>query len=57
MKDELGGAWVDETVVETKNIITSQGPGTAMEFALKLLERLEGKERAEEVAKSLLFKK
>jgi 4-methyl-5(b-hydroxyethyl)-thiazole monophosphate biosynthesis len=57
MKDELGGAWVDETVVETKNIITSQGPGTAMEFALKLLERLEGKEKAEEVAKSLLFKK
>ena len=57
MKAELGEAWVDKRVVETKSIITSQGPATAMEFALKLLERLEGKERAEEVAKSLLFKK
>ena len=32
-------------VVEDGNIITSRGPGTAMDFALTLVERLEGKEK------------
>ena len=36
------------------NIITSQGPGTAIEFAFKLVEMLLGKEKAAEVNKGVL---
>ena len=43
----------DRVVVDGK-IVTSQGPGTAIEFALKLAEILQGKARAEEVAKACL---
>lgn len=41
-------------VVVDGNCITSQGPGTALQFALKLVEILFGKEKAEEVAKAML---
>lgn len=36
------------------NIVTSRGPGTAMDFALTLIELLEGKDRKDEVNKQLL---
>ena len=36
------------------NIITSQGPGTAMEFAFAVVEFLEGRETADEVRKDML---
>lgn len=35
-----------DRVVVDGNIITSQGPGTAMEFALKIVEVLKGKDEA-----------
>lgn len=44
----------DERVVVDGNIITSQGPGTAMEFAFKLVETLFGKAKAAEVNKGVL---
>jgi 4-methyl-5(b-hydroxyethyl)-thiazole monophosphate biosynthesis len=44
----------DERVVVDGNIITSQGPGTAMEFAFRLVETLFGKEKAVEVNKGVL---
>jgi 4-methyl-5(b-hydroxyethyl)-thiazole monophosphate biosynthesis len=31
------------------NIVTSRGPGTALDFALSLVERLDGKEKRDEV--------
>lgn len=46
--------FLNEPVVEDENIITSQGPGTALEFGLRLAERLVGKEKAREVAKRML---
>ena len=49
-KEMLGDArYVDERVVIDGKIITSQGPGTAMEFSMKLVEVLFGKEKMEEV--------
>lgn len=44
----------DERVVDTPTVVTSQGPGTAMDFALHLIERIEGRERRDAVAAGLL---
>ncbi|KAL6626967.1 hypothetical protein ACP70R_030693 [Stipagrostis hirtigluma subsp. patula] len=41
---------VNSRVVVDRNAVTSQGPGTAIEFALALIEQLYGKEKMEEVA-------
>ena len=46
----------DKRVVVDGNVITSQGPATAMEFALKLVEILSGKDKAKEIKEQLLFK-
>ncbi len=40
-------------VVEDGNVITSRGPGTAMDFALVLVERLVGKAKRREVEAGL----
>lgn len=45
---------VESRVVIDGNCITSRGPGTAIEFALKLVEILYGEEKATEVARPLL---
>ena len=47
--------FVDAKVVQDGNLVTSQGPATAMEFALKLVEFLVGVEKRNSVAKDLLF--
>ncbi|KMZ06927.1 protein dj-1beta [Drosophila simulans] len=44
----------DKTVVKDGNLITSRGPGTAYEFALRIAEELAGKDKVQEVAKGLL---
>ncbi len=49
-------SYLDERVVVDGHIITSQSPGTAMEFALKLVEILLGKERKDIVNKGVLAK-
>lgn len=43
---------VEDRVVKADNLITSRGPGTAMEFALQLVAALHGLEKAREVAKA-----
>lgn len=55
-EDKLPNA-VDKSVVVDKNCITSKGPGTAMEFAVKLIEVLFDKDKADEIAKALLYNK
>jgi len=47
--------WVDQPVVVDGHFITSQGPATAMAFALKLVEQLAGPGKAREVAAALLL--
>lgn len=42
-------------VVVDGNCVTSRGPGTALEFALKLVELLFGKEKMEEVAAPMVL--
>jgi len=49
--------FVDEKVVVDRNIITSKGPGTAFDFALKLVEKLAGKSVKEKVRKKILYEK
>ena len=57
MEDALTGAQYSKgRVVIDGRIITSQGPGTAMEFAIKLVEVLAGRNKAEEVAMGVLTK-
>jgi len=41
---------VDSRVVKDGNCITSQGPGTAIEFSLKLVEMLYDEQKAKDVA-------
>ena len=43
-----------DRVVQDGQIITSQGPGTALEFALRLVERLAGRSMMEEVNRGVL---
>ncbi|XP_078439191.1 class I glutamine amidotransferase-like superfamily protein [Wolffia australiana] len=42
-------------VVVDGNLITSQGPGTSMEFALAVVQKLFGRPKAIELAKSIVF--
>jgi len=43
----------EEAVVQDGKVITSRGPGTAMDFALTLIEQLVGKEKRDEVENGL----
>jgi len=57
MEDELengGGKPKKDIVVVDGNIITSRGPATALPFALKLAEKLAGKQVAEFVSKKMI---
>ncbi|WP_137887381.1 DJ-1 family glyoxalase III [Pseudomonas sp. 2FE] len=55
LSDRLSGCtFVDQPVVVDGNCITSQGPGTALEFALTLVEQLVGKGKRKEIAKAML---
>lgn len=51
----IGAKVVEEPVVFDGNIITSRGLGTAIEFTLYLITYFEGKEKAEEVKKSIIY--
>lgn len=56
MEDELQGALVqNDRVVEDGGVVTSQGPATAMEFALALLARMAGQKTADRVKGGLLL--
>ena len=56
IEDKLIGAIpTGESVTVDENIITGMGPAKAMEFALALLLKLQGKQTHDSVAEELLF--
>ena len=57
VKNELQSeSYKEDRVVVDGQIITSRSPGTAMEFAMKLVEILVGKEMVEEINKGVMAK-
>lgn len=50
-----GGFFSEERVVVDGNIITSRGPGTALEFSMALVKYLVSNEKAETLAKGMLL--
>lgn len=57
MENELekgGGELSEDIVVVDDNVITSRGPATALPFALRIAERLVGKQVAEDVGRRML---
>jgi len=49
------GVFVKEKVVQDSNIITSRGVGTAIPFALKIVEYLVGKEKSAKLAEQIVY--
>ncbi len=55
VEDEIkSSSFIDKSVVESRNIITSRGPGTAICFGLYLAEKLAGKECASSLKNSMV---
>jgi len=52
--EALGASYTNVPVVADGNIITSQGPGTALLFSLVLVHNFVGEETARNVAKAML---
>ena len=53
-EDKLSGAVLStEKLVKSGNISTAKGAGVALQFALKLVEELKGKEAADKIAESI----
>ena len=56
MEDQLNcGEWLQDSVVTDGNITTSRGVGTAIPFALELITLLVSKEKAEQIAASIVY--
>lgn len=54
--DKLNGAHTcEETVVVDGNVTTSRGMGTAIDFGLSLIEQLLSREKAAEIAESIVY--
>ena len=50
------GSYVEEPVAVDGNVITSRGVGTAIPFALALIGLLEGREEADKIAASIVYR-
>ncbi|VDN35657.1 unnamed protein product [Gongylonema pulchrum] len=53
---DAGYKYSEDRVVTTSHIVTSRGPGTAFEFALKLVELLFGAKKVKEVSAPMVVK-
>lgn len=50
------GSYVEEPVAVGGHVVTSRGVGTAIAFALQLIEELKSKEKADQIASSILYR-
>lgn len=51
-----GGEYVKQIVVTAPNLITSEGPGTTLPFAIEIIRETKGEKAAEAVASGMLVK-
>ncbi len=51
-----GGQYVEQTVVIEPNLITSEGPGTTLPFAIEIIRATKGDKAAQAVASGMLVK-
>ncbi len=51
------GTYLEEEVVSDDHIVTSRGVGTAIPFALRLVEILKGTEVADQIAESIIYRR
>ena len=57
LENHLKGAEVTaNNVTVDENIVTSRGLGTSIDFALAIIEKLDSKEKADEIARSVVYK-
>jgi len=58
-KEKLESSWAPSAtaVGDGGRVLTSQGPGTSLQFALHLVEMLFSKEKADEIAAQMLIKR
>ena len=54
--EKNGAVLLRENVITDGNITTSRGAGTAVDFSLRLIEILKGKDEAERIAKQIVYK-
>lgn len=54
--EKNGAVLLKEKVVTDGHITTSRGAGTAVDFALKIIEILKGKEEADRIAEQIVYK-
>ena len=58
LENHLRGAEVTaNNVTVDENIVTSRGLGTSIDFALAIIEKLDSKEKADEIARSVVYKR
>lgn len=51
----IGATCLDSGVVKSNNKITASGMGTAIDFALAIIEHYLGKDKADDIAKAILY--
>ena len=51
-----GFTYLSDRVVVDNNIVTSRGPGTAFDFGLALVEKMQGSAKKEEIMGPMLLK-
>ena len=54
--EKNGAVLLRENVITDGNITTSRGAGTAVDFSLRLIEILKGRDEAEKIAKQIVYK-
>lgn len=55
MNEDFGGKFTNDKAIISKNLITGRSAGTAVEFAFKIVEYLDGIDKVNDLKKDLLY--